>query len=603
VDKQPATQPAAKPVAEPVAAKPAPVAVPEAVPEEVWSGRLGERLAPGSELAASALLEPPAPSSVSPIPFAGPAPRIAVGLRDDSSQPLSFEAVAELLDSATTREDIIAALLRGARSRGAFAALFTKHHDFVQGRLSLGTDFGQTDLIEKLVIPTDKASPFATALARSEPLACQILETDVGADVLKALERPVGVSALLVPIIVRAKSVALLYVDDDGSLIEGSVSQELRDAAAQAGQAWARLQTEDRPGPTDKTEKSLLPLTTAPMPTVAPGTSIPAPVADQPTTPMRNKKGKSGDSPKPAPAAEPAKAEGGKKDADAKKEVDLSALVDKAGNGDDDAFAKLLAAGEAGARAVVSALPGPLRGADRRSIGDPTPTSAASQGPLLSLVLRLGEAAISPILERIANPKTPAEIRGYLIMVLAEAPASSALTALGDLLCDRSETVRTAALSALRSFPPSAPLRALNKWLIDQLSKGDDRRRSHAIEALVELRETSIVPELISLLSDADPACVETAQRALVILCKQDFGESPRRWNAWWSKHGSEPRLSWLLRGLSHADQQVRALAQDELTQLSGDVAGYRSEQPKRERELAAKRWTEWWQRRGYAVE
>jgi hypothetical protein len=36
---------------------------------------------------------------------------------------------------------------------------------------------------------------------------------------------------------------------------------------------------------------------------------------------------------------------------------------------------------------------------------------------------------------------------------------------------------------------------------------------------------------------------------------------------------------------------------------MSGDIAGYRYDDPKRERELARKRWAEWWQRRGYQVE
>ena len=163
--------------------------------------------------------------------------------------------------------------------------------------------------------------------------------------------------------------------------------------------------------------------------------------------------------------------------------------------------------------------------------------------------------------------------------------------------------MRTAALTAVRGFPPSTALRALNKWLNEQLQGSDDRHRCYAIDALTELRDASIIPQLISLLSDPDPALAEAARRGLVSLSKQDFGDSGWRWKSWWQKHGNQARLSWLLAGLSHSDPLIRSSAQDELVGLSGDVAGYRYDHPKRERELARKRWAEWWQRRGYAVE
>lgn len=332
-------------------------------------------------------------------------------------------------------------------------------------------------------------------------------------------------------------------------------------------------------------------------------TNVPTAASEQPTTPLRVKKGKNGDaepggkstdspkpvakstdSPKPAGATE---ATVNKADP-AKREAELASLVEPASAGGEDAFAKLLAAGEPGARAaLIAAFPGP----------------AGHQGPLGSLLLRLGELAIRPTLDRISDPKTPVEVRGQLLMVLAEAPSSAALSAMGELLCERSDTVRTAALVALRSFPPSAAQRALSKRLLGQLHGSDDRLRGCAIDALAELHEVSIIPELIELLSDPDPALGDAARRGLVLLSRQDFGDSGWRWKSWWQKHGAESRLSWSLAGLSHNDALIRSSAQEELVLLSGDIAGYRFDHPKRERELARKRWVEWWQRRGYPVE
>ena len=70
----------------------------------------------------------------------------------------------------------------------------------------------------------------------------------------------------------------------------------------------------------------------------------------------------------------------------------------------------------------------------------------------------------------------------------------------------------------------------------------------------------------------------------------------------WWRRHQAEPRLQWMLSGLAHQSVALRAAAQDELRGLCGDVAGYRFDQPRRERDLAQRRWVDWWQERGYPV-
>jgi hypothetical protein len=57
-----------------------------------------------------------------------------------------------------------------------------------------------------------------------------------------------------------------------------------------------------------------------------------------------------------------------------------------------------------------------------------------------------------------------------------------------------------------------------------------------------------------------------------------------------------------LLAGLCHPSAIIRLAAQDELQELSGDVASYRYDQPRRERDMAARRWVDWWQSRGYEV-
>ena len=266
-------------------------------------------------------------------------------------------------------------------------------------------------------------------------------------------------------------------------------------------------------------------------------------------------------------------------------------------------FAKLFAGWRSRCARWYRLLPGSGRwwvGSRSPQHWRPTPTSAASQGPLLSLVLfrlwRSGPFAasnVSPIPDL-------AETGGYLIMVLAEAPHRRPDRA-GDPLRDRSETVRTAALSALRSFPPSAPARTQQS--AHRPYRQGDERRSYAIEALVELRETV---NCAGADLDASVRCRPRLRRngsagAGDPDCKQDFGESRRRWNAWWQKHRVRAAAELAARAVCRMRISTGcALAQDELTQLW--VTSLATDRTAKARARAGrKRWTEWWQRRGYA--
>jgi HEAT repeat protein len=181
-------------------------------------------------------------------------------------------------------------------------------------------------------------------------------------------------------------------------------------------------------------------------------------------------------------------------------------------------------------------------------------------------------------------------------------PVHAAVEALGERLSDSQEEVRSAAAVALRSFPPSAALQALRSRLRDALGSGDAKKVQQAADALGELRDVHAVESLIELLDHGDSEVVDAAGRALLGITLQDFGRSRFRWGGWWRRHQSEPRLQWLLAGLMHESAAIRAAAQDELCEMSGDVASYRYDQPRSERTQAARRWADWWQAQGYDV-
>ena len=280
----------------------------------------------------------------------------------------------------------------------------------------------------------------------------------------------------------------------------------------------------------------------------------------------------------------------------------LSELISRAGSGDEKAAARLLLGGEDAARALVMALPGTLKNRERQALGDPIGEPVFARGPLLALLPRMGRPAVQPLLERLQNPETSPDVRYYVALCFTELPVDEAIGPLGQRLFDNDDSVRMAAVSALRNYAPSEELRDLLDTLRSELLGPDTRRQMHSVEALGELRDVKAVPRLIQLLSHSDLLLAEAAAKALQSIAKQDLGRSRWRWRWWWRSHQGEPRLRWVLEALLHQNGEVRAAAQDELRSLSGDVAGYRFDLPRRERESAQQRWSQWWQRRGFSV-
>jgi hypothetical protein len=683
-------------VAQPAAATALkPTVAPEPIPEPVNSGRLGEPIVAKKELdkraAAAAPVATPAAappeSAGSPVPRLGPPPRVATALDGGGSSPISIEAARELIGLVEEdRDAIFEALCRGARSRCAFAAVLTLHGEVAFGRVALLEEWLDRAQLGRIAVQLDRASPFRTVAKERSTFLGTIGAEAVAGDPLRALQRSVPTAAAVLPVLVRGRAVALLYLDDDGRELPSTVLEELKPLLADVSQAFLRIAQKSKAGglgaepelgavgeelpatgtsawraPSGKSPRQSAPVDSqsTPLPPAVPAavSPVPQPAPEQPTVPLRvppptaapsqpKAAPAAAEPPRPAvpehihtqptvpvaaakaaaPAATAAKASppAGKSDKRAGKPVEapaapaapaspaaaardasaqtLAELIERAGNLDETAIDQLLAGGSDAARAVVAALPGPLRSRERQALGDPVGGPVYSRGPLLALALRMGQAAIEPMLARLADPSTPSEARYYLTLCFAEAPVAAAIAPLGSCLEDSDDTVRMAAVSALRSFPPSSELSSLISKLRDAVDAADAKRARFAVEALGELRVATAVPQLINLLDHEDPALVDAVGRALQTITKQDFGRSRSRWTAWWRRRQDEPRLQWLLEGLTHPSAMLRSAAQDELTGLSGDVVGYRFDQPRRDREQARKRWAQWWQRRGYPV-
>ena len=687
---QPAPAATAAPAASATSGRPN--LVPEPIPEPVNSGRLGEPILvkdgkPTPQVVVPVVASPPPVASAdSPVPPVGRPPRVATALDAGGFSPISLEAARELAGSLEDRDAVFETLCRGARSRCAFAAVFTMHGEVAFGRVALLDDWLDRTQLGRIAVQLDRPSPFRTAAKERTAFVGTVGKEGASSDPLRALNRSVPTSAAVLPVLVRGRAVALLYLDDEGGELTSAVLDELKPLLSDVGQAFLRIAQKNKAGglgadlelgaiaeelpavetsawrapsgksprssagtpgeslttplppsvpaaaspvPQVASEQPTVPLRVSPpaaaskQPTAAPvsppaadtaRTAVPDPIHFQPTVPVA---AKAPAAPAPAPASS-AKSPPGKNDKrggkpseaaappaaakDAGGKPPLAELVERASNMDETAIEQLLAGGSEAARAVALALPGPLRSRDRQALGDPVGGPVYSRGPLLALALRMGQLAIEPMLARLDDASTPTEARYYLCLCFAEAPVAAAIGPLATCLYDGDDTVRLAAVTALRNFPPHSDLSAVISKLRDTVDAGDGKRARFAVEALGELRIASAVPQLLNLLDHEDPALVDAVGRALQTITKQDFGRSRVRWTAWWRRSQDEPRLQWLLEGLTHSSAMLRSASQDELTGLSGDVVGYRFDQPRRDREVARKRWAQWWQRRGYPV-
>lgn len=281
-------------------------------------------------------------------------------------------------------------------------------------------------------------------------------------------------------------------------------------------------------------------------------------------------------------------------------EQEVRALIDRvvAGETDEAAEGELLRLGERAMATIMGAFPGPLTFERARIATVPVPPRASDCGPILRVVARQRKVALPFVLEKLDAPN--AEERGWATHLLVELPYLEALPYALMSLRDPDAATRTSAALAVASVA-----RTYSDEVIVALSElaraADPRDRAAAMTAMAELREPSLVPELIRALGDGDEAVVEAAQRGLSLLTRQDLGADARRWVKWWEHNALRHRVEWLIDALTHEVSEVRRAAGEELKALTKEYFGFSADLPARDRERAQQRYRDWWITEGKA--
>jgi hypothetical protein len=130
------------------------------------------------------------------------------------------------------------------------------------------------------------------------------------------------------------------------------------------------------------------------------------------------------------------------------------------------------------------------------------------------------------------------------------------------------------------------------------LHSSDPETVAAATAALVQLGDIDAIEDLIGAVERGDRAG-EHARKALIALTAQDFGLSEKKWRKWYETAGRRHRIEWLIEGLAHKEDAIRENSINTLRRLTGEYFGYHHDLPKKEREVAAERWSSWWRETG----
>lgn len=261
-------------------------------------------------------------------------------------------------------------------------------------------------------------------------------------------------------------------------------------------------------------------------------------------------------------------------------------------------IAQIIALGEQALPVLTRDFPGLLwfdRSRPHRRLPRGRDVSAVARA-----IAAFGDRAV-PYLIPVLEHEGPDE-RFYATLLASEFRHPLLVEPLGRRVFDSDERTAALAVDVLRMQRRfSGPMQEVVEGLRAEarVPRSDVRRRVAATRALGALRDEGSLELFVQLLESDKPALVQEAHRSLVALTKQDFGESQPKWGAWVEQNAHRHRIEWLIDALLHNDERLRADAGEELKRLTQEYYGYHPALPKRDREVAQRKYRDWWSSEG----
>jgi hypothetical protein len=574
----------------------------------------------------------PVPEAPTPRSVAGPAPQ---------SRPARMTPAEALvrLREAGTRDEVIEAAISFVRGAFQFVALYTRRGTSMAVFEAAGIDLQAADR-ELATVPLDRSSSLRMVCDARAPYVGPVLPGDPLERALGALGRSRLRAVLLYPVVIRDRTVAVVYGDSAG---EALAPRRLSDVALVLSQVGPALERVLRTSKSEGATAGAVAAGDGEAPTIeAPPVEVPpSPLeVDSPTSPRAPSEPLLPDeaanlaealgaievdpirvtalqAPLPTPPNFPAAAA----PAPAAPEPVLLPEYDEIELPDDwnapeeggtyhdlvraflsgnaetraDAEARLRLGGVAAARAVVERFPGPLY-VFRMALDElPGPEGI---GPLAGLLAAIGVDSVVPLAELL--DEAGEERRFWATVLLAKLAYPEALLPLLNRLFDAAPDVAAAARRGLFLLRGAPDFPKALEQLEGELQGTDPERLRRAIRTLGQLHHVAAVPRLIELCASRDSGIEEAAGDALREIARQDFGSNAKQWASWWAEAQRHPRALWLIEALAHKEPDIRASAFGELTAATGLHFGYNTDLPPRERQLSVERWRDWWAGEGW---
>ncbi len=162
-----------------------------------------------------------------------------VGLDEGPSRP-HIPHLGEALASCTHRDQVGKLILAALAEEGRRVALFSLHHGKVMGWMGRGLDLVDEDL-HTFILPLDRPSVFLNLSRGMELHVGPLVGGEGNEALLEALGPPPPSAAAVVPIRVRGKTVAFLWMDRGEEGVADVSVPQLQEVARLAGLALEML--------------------------------------------------------------------------------------------------------------------------------------------------------------------------------------------------------------------------------------------------------------------------------------------------------------------------------------------------------------------------
>lgn len=154
--------------------------------------------------------------------------------------PVTAASAEAALEEATTRDGILGAFFDFARQFFEYSALFVVHADLAEGWDAFGPG-AERDRITAVGVPLDLPSGLADARDKKVPIVAPLKGDGIDAVLADDLARAAKQPVMLLPLVVRGRTVAILYGDHGESAVELPSVGEVIAFAPLASRAFERL--------------------------------------------------------------------------------------------------------------------------------------------------------------------------------------------------------------------------------------------------------------------------------------------------------------------------------------------------------------------------